>query len=603
MLGDQGMSSWVSHFGLSSDPFGEDPVQSRFFYGASYGLASLRLEQALEQRRGIILVTGARGSGKSALVRCVLGQVSAHATATVSATNTPPATVIDALLDGREPLETLASATRKRQALLALVEDARQAGHPIVCVVDDAHRATVKQLEQLFTALNIAPDVQTVLQVVLVGCPELRRKLRARSLAALSTRVTTHVQLAPLEPGDVAEYLADRLEGAGAVPASRVLPPATVAAVSRHSQGVIALCAAITRSALARAADEGAPTVSATVVDEVAVAYASGDDPEARARTERWRRLLGGTPLSFAAGMLILVAAVQLATIGVGGRDDTGPTVASVSTPSARPASPAALADHGEAAAVPSKQASNAVPPSEQLASAGSPARHAATSTVAEPFTAAAFGGIGPTAFDHGGVTLAQHDDGEPSALRRKFLDGSKYEVKIKPPPRPGAAPAAPAVAAPAARANAGASDANGKSASGQTRSTATAALPAAAKPATKGAKGEPSAAVPAPGGSAALPSPAPAGGSTGPRPSASAGPTIALQVGAFRELRSAIELRAKLSQKFEDVYISTVESGGEPLYRVRVGRLKSKDETPALRAKLQTAGYPSFRVTETGTP
>jgi len=72
-----------------------------------------------------------------------------------------------------------------------------------------------------------------------------------------------------------------------------------------------------------------------------------------------------------------------------------------------------------------------------------------------------------------------------------------------------------------------------------------------------------------------------------------------ALQIGAFRELRSAIALKGRLAATFSDVYVSTVESGGEPLYRIRIGSFSTPEETLPLKMQLQAAGHPSFRVSE----
>ena len=69
------------------------------------------------------------------------------------------------------------------------------------------------------------------------------------------------------------------------------------------------------------------------------------------------------------------------------------------------------------------------------------------------------------------------------------------------------------------------------------------------------------------------------------------------MQIGAFRELRSAADMKARLQKHFDDVYISTIESGGEPLYRVRIGRFRTNTDTLHMIQLLQAAGYPSFRV------
>ena len=78
------MSGWVEHFGFSSDPFSDDPRIWQYYYGADYGPASLRLEHALEAKQGYVAVTGPAGTGKSALMRCVLRRARIYASATIS---------------------------------------------------------------------------------------------------------------------------------------------------------------------------------------------------------------------------------------------------------------------------------------------------------------------------------------------------------------------------------------------------------------------------------------------------------------------------------------------------------------------------------------
>jgi len=76
-------------------------------------------------------------------------------------------------------------------------------------------------------------------------------------------------------------------------------------------------------------------------------------------------------------------------------------------------------------------------------------------------------------------------------------------------------------------------------------------------------------------------------------------GPRVALQVGAFRDRASADALKDKLTHQFQDVYVSEVNSGGDALYRVRVGKFRNPDDSTPMREKLQAAGYASFRVNE----
>ncbi len=74
--------------------------------------------------------------------------------------------------------------------------------------------------------------------------------------------------------------------------------------------------------------------------------------------------------------------------------------------------------------------------------------------------------------------------------------------------------------------------------------------------------------------------------------------PAMSLQVGAFRQVESAMSLKNRLLPRFPDTWISLINSGGEPLYRVRVGHFFGVEETTSLKAELLAHGFPSFRTT-----
>ena len=128
-------------------------------------------------------------------------------------------------------------------------------------------------------------------------------------------------------------------------------------------------------------------------------------------------------------------------------------------------------------------------------------------------------------------LVATPHAEG-PSELRREFLSGSSYEVSIEPPPRPEAE---------AAEAS-GVSEASGV--------------------AEKAWPGQ---------------------------------PVYTLQVGAFRNLKTAVKIRTELLEHFTDIEIVETQSGGESLFRVRVGHTASKEALAVLKRELAKAGYPSF--------
>jgi len=517
--------SWLGHFGLAVDPFRDD--SGEFYYGARYGVASLRLEQALGRQRGFIVVCGSAGTGKSVLLDSVLARVELSALAKVSAAETTPTSVLDVLLRSREPVAGQYGATRKRAALLALIDSARKSGRPIVCVIEDAHRASTSQLKDLFEAVNITPDAHMVLQVVLVGRPKLRKTLEAATLASLSTRVTTRVDTTALTPREVADYLSDRLELAGAGAIDAILPTPTMTAIAHYSRGVIALCNALTRTAMQRAAETGAPSVTAEHVDEAAeLCVRLIDETRPLSALGSPRVWIVSAAAVGLVGLALLVAGAQVNMIGS----------------SDAPIEAAAV---GHLPNVPAPIVADDLAAADQVAQRRSP--------------------------------------------REEFLAGTPYEVEIEPPPRPNATgddqsiemmleeselPPAPGPPRPQPQQHPLMPPISQRQAPAQPGGAPTAAPIPAPMPAPTAPAVEPPAAEPA-------------------------RPYMSLQVGAFRELRSATAMKKKLSKLSPDVYISTIHSGGEPLHRVRVGRFDTPEETLPLKQRLQSAGYPSFRVTE----
>jgi cell division septation protein DedD len=316
---------------------------------------------------------------------------------------------------------------------------------------------------------------------------------------------------------------------------------------------VIALCEAIARRSLERTAATDCQTVTTEIVEEVATIYSGPPADVRQAAVTMLRRLpsaLTSGPVAAVVALALTVAAIQVSLVrGPRGTIEAGlAALTGIST----------------------------------------------TATVTMP--------------ESGDDVLAQR---RKQNMRDTFLAGTPYETDIPPPPRP-------------------ASDAPAKTPSGTTLP------PGAIPPATSGGvkvftvkpdgtttvvpnnptagtplppmipiaplpPGAPPAEPPTPlGAPPAAAKPAPTTATAPPplpiKPSAA---TISLQVGAFRELKSAADLRARLQEKFSDVFISTVDSGGEPLYRVRVGHFRSEAESDATKSSLQAAGFASFRVTD----
>ncbi|MFQ5478960.1 MAG: AAA family ATPase [Candidatus Binatia bacterium] len=529
------MRDWVRHFKLHADPFEAVLSQVPFYYGASYGPASLRLEQALQQRKGYILVTGEAGVGKTTLVESVLARFDSWGTVTVSAAAVAPAAAVQQLLLENDPVAAESSGTRKRAALLAMVEQVRQSGKPVVLVADDAHLAEARQLDELRMALNLDSHIGEVIQVIIVGRPRLLKTLQGPALRALYTRIATRIELPLLTDEQARDFLTDRLSEAGCQNPLELVPPDSLTAMAAFSRGTPALCVAIARESLKKAAACRARSVTVNTVSSVASVFSNTP------ALKRSEHIMSNTG-RFALGSVAVAALAALAITVAGGQLN--------------------LTELWKV------QESTTVK-ADAVSLAGLP---------------------GPSGQQGLDARLAA------SNLREKFLEGTPYEeTVIKPPRRPGSA--AQATVTEASRVGMDGSASAGGADSEAARREALRRM----SERIRGPKQQP-ARAPAP-----AVAPAPAAPVTAVAPKLPAArelakprlPVVSLQVGAFRQVSSAMDFKKKLLPLFPDVYISRTDSGGEPLYRVRVGKFERSEQTEPLKARLLAAGYPSFRVSE----
>lgn len=146
------------------------------------------------------MVTSTDGRAARALVELVVRDVAAFRSVRFPARAARPDDVIDALVVPGDTRVRLGSHSLRRHALLALLEQACAAGKPIVLVVDDADRTSMRRLERLRARLECVPEASAVVRIVLVGTPRLLSRLEKPSARNLAERVISHVKVGDPEP-------------------------------------------------------------------------------------------------------------------------------------------------------------------------------------------------------------------------------------------------------------------------------------------------------------------------------------------------------------------------------------------------------------------
>jgi len=143
-------------------------------------------------------------------------------------------------------------------------------------VVDEAHHLSAEILEEIRLLTNLETANEKLLQILLVGQPELDDKLDSPDLRQLKQRVALRSHLVPLNSDETKGYIQRRLELAGSPSASVIFPPETIAAIYQHSQGLPRLINTICENALIAAYGKQMPSVSPDIIDDIAKDFRLG---------------------------------------------------------------------------------------------------------------------------------------------------------------------------------------------------------------------------------------------------------------------------------------------------------------------------------------
>jgi general secretion pathway protein A len=204
-------------YGFREAPFNLTPDPRFLYYGERHREALEHLRYGIEERKGFIQITGEVGAGKTTLCRAFLAELGPRfRTALVLNPVLTATQLLRTILDELEIAVRRADRVTYLQALNEFLLAEAAAGNDVVLLVDEAQDLTPELLEQIRLLSNLETDSRKLLQIALVGQPELRDKLDDPSLRQLRQRITVRYHLPPLTSAETAEYIHHRLQVAGA---------------------------------------------------------------------------------------------------------------------------------------------------------------------------------------------------------------------------------------------------------------------------------------------------------------------------------------------------------------------------------------------------
>lgn len=209
---------YTGFFGLTSEPFSIAPNPEFMYLSPRHAEALAHLRYGLGDAGGFVLLTGEVGTGKTTVSRSLLQELDEQ---------TDVAFILNPTLSALELLAAMCDELkiryRKTDASLKLLSDKitqrlqknHEAGKKTILIIDEAQHLQPAVLEQLRLLTNLETNTKKLLQVILIGQPELQQLLQRNDLRQLAQRITARYHLLPLSYAEVQQYVRFRLQVAG----------------------------------------------------------------------------------------------------------------------------------------------------------------------------------------------------------------------------------------------------------------------------------------------------------------------------------------------------------------------------------------------------
>ena len=283
-------------YGLRANPFNVNPDPRYLFLTRHTEEALACLTYGIQSRKGFVLLTGEVGTGKTTLINKLLEWLRLQQVATAfifnSRLNTPQ--FLDYMMaDFGIPCDSKA----KSQVLLRLYNwllDRYRAGETAVLIVDEAQNLSDEVLEEIRMLTNLETFTEKLLQIVLVGQPELEQKLKQPQLRQLRQRLTLRAKTHPLTLDETKAYVQQRLRIAGSN-GQPIFEPEALVAIHRYASGIPRVINLLCEHCLVSAFVDQQKMIGPGVVEGVARDFDLGDNTTSGALTVPAVASNGGT--------------------------------------------------------------------------------------------------------------------------------------------------------------------------------------------------------------------------------------------------------------------------------------------------------------------
>jgi len=210
---------YEAFYGLKQNPFNVTPDPQFLYLGEKHREALAHLVYGVKQKKGFIVITGEVGTGKTTLIRCLLERFDGSNGTKAAFLFNPKLSATDFLQFILKDLGLTVQGKTKGDSLHTLNEyllNTYEKGEKVILIVDEAQGLHPHVLEEIRLLSNLETSKSKLLQIILVGQPELDRTLSSREFRQIRQRINMRYSLQPLSEKETKEYIEKRLQIAGA---------------------------------------------------------------------------------------------------------------------------------------------------------------------------------------------------------------------------------------------------------------------------------------------------------------------------------------------------------------------------------------------------
>jgi general secretion pathway protein A len=259
---------YESHYGLTAKPFSIVPNPEILFLSKNHANALTYLEYGLSEKVGFILLTGEIGAGKTTLIRHMLNKMESQMDiAVIFNTNFSSDQMLRRILSEFEiPCDTTEKEKHLELLYQFLIDRFAQGRHALL-IVDEAQNLTDEALEDIRMLSNLQTDDRILLQIMLVGQPELKHRLNTPDFQQLAQRIAVNYHITPLDENQTRHYIAYRIKKAGGAP--ELFAPEAVKKIYKHSGGIPRTINLMCDTGLVYGFADGLTRIDLAVIDKV----------------------------------------------------------------------------------------------------------------------------------------------------------------------------------------------------------------------------------------------------------------------------------------------------------------------------------------------